>query len=134
MDEDEIKKAYKKAALKWHPDRHSTASEADKIKAEAMFKDVTEANTVLTDATQRRRYDASLESGETYDPSGSSCGGGGCGGGGGNPFGGFGGMGGGGGGGGLPPEIMQMLFAQMAGGGGGMGGRGKGGNPFGGFR
>jgi tetratricopeptide (TPR) repeat protein len=42
-DDDAIKKAYRKAALKWHPDRHSTASDADKKKAEAVFKDMTGA-------------------------------------------------------------------------------------------
>ena len=104
-DEDDIRKAYKRAALKWHPDRHSSASEADKVKAEAMFKDVTEANTVLNDPQMRARYDESLSSGsgEAFDPSGSSDGC--CGGGGGmrgNPFG-----GGGGGGGAWTPESVR---------------------------
>jgi DnaJ family protein C protein 7 len=40
-DDDAIKKAYKKAALKWHPDRHSNDSEADQKRAEAIFKDIT---------------------------------------------------------------------------------------------
>jgi hypothetical protein len=37
-DEDEIKKAYKKMALKYHPDRHSMSSEEEKKEAERMFK------------------------------------------------------------------------------------------------
>jgi DnaJ-class molecular chaperone len=123
-DDDALKKAYRKAALKWHPDRHSSASDADKVKAEAMFKDVTEANTVLSDASQRSRYDASLGSGEAFDPSGSSDGGCCCGGGGGHG-GGRGGMGGGMGG--MDPAMVEMLFAQMMGGMGGGGGRGGGG-------
>jgi DnaJ-class molecular chaperone len=36
--EAELRKAYKKAALKWHPDRN-----VDKTMAEAKFKDINEA-------------------------------------------------------------------------------------------
>ena len=45
-----IKKAYKKAAIKWHPDKHSAASEEEQKEAEAMFKDIGEAYAVLSDA------------------------------------------------------------------------------------
>ncbi|EDO26658.1 predicted protein, partial [Nematostella vectensis] len=38
--EDEIKKAYKKEALKHHPDRHSGASDEQKKIAEKQFKEV----------------------------------------------------------------------------------------------
>ena len=77
--EEALKKAYRKAALKWHPDRWSTGTEAEKKKAEAMFKDVTEANTVLSDPQQKARYDASVDGDGDFDPSGTSegCGGGG---------------------------------------------------------
>ena len=37
---DEIKKAYKKAALKHHPDRHSHGTEEEKATAEKQFKEV----------------------------------------------------------------------------------------------
>ncbi|KAA0209604.1 J domain-containing protein [bacterium] len=52
--EDEIKKAYTRLALKWHPDRHQGASRAD---AEAKFKQINEAKEVLLDPVKRRKYD-----------------------------------------------------------------------------
>lgn len=51
-DED-IKRAYKKAALRWHPDKNPD----DKERAEAMFKSVAEAYNVLTDPQKRSLYD-----------------------------------------------------------------------------
>lgn len=33
--EADIKKAYKKAAIKWHPDKHANASEEERAEAEA---------------------------------------------------------------------------------------------------
>lgn len=54
---DEIKKAYKKMALKWHPDRHVSDSEADKKAAEEKFKEAAEAYEVLSDPQKRQRYD-----------------------------------------------------------------------------
>lgn len=55
-DED-IKKAFKKLALKWHPDRFATATEAEKKEAEEKFKEINEANTVLSDPKKRQMYD-----------------------------------------------------------------------------
>lgn len=49
---DEIKKAYRRQALRWHPDRNP----GDK-NAERRFKEVTYAYSVLSDARQRRQYD-----------------------------------------------------------------------------
>lgn len=49
-----IKKAYRKLALKWHPDR---AKDADRAKAEAEFKAINEAYEVLSDAENRKKYD-----------------------------------------------------------------------------
>lgn len=51
---DEIKKAYRKLALEWHPDRHKGAS---KTQAEAKFKEISEAYAVLSDAENRKKYD-----------------------------------------------------------------------------
>ena len=54
---DEIKKAYKKMALQYHPDRHVNDSEADKKAAEEKFKEAAEAYEVLSDPQKRQRYD-----------------------------------------------------------------------------
>ena len=42
-DDSEIKKAYRKLSLKYHPDRHTDDSEEDKKKAEEKFVEVNEA-------------------------------------------------------------------------------------------
>ncbi len=52
--EDEIKKAYRKLAMKHHPDRNQ--GEGAK-KAEEQFKECKEAYEVLTDASKRQAYD-----------------------------------------------------------------------------
>ena len=50
---EDIQKAYKKGALKWHPDRHLT----DKEEAEAKFKQISKAYEVLKDDKTRAHYD-----------------------------------------------------------------------------
>src|ERR1700693_5103267 len=50
---DEIKSAYRKAALKWHPDRNPE----NKHEAEEKFRESTEAYSVLSDAQKRAAYD-----------------------------------------------------------------------------
>jgi molecular chaperone DnaJ len=55
--DDDIKKAYRKMAVKWHPDKWQQASDAEKKKAEENFKEVAEAYEVLSDANKRARYD-----------------------------------------------------------------------------
>ena len=49
---DEIKKAYRSLAMRWHPDRNT----GDPV-AEVRFKHVNEAYRVLSDAEERARYD-----------------------------------------------------------------------------
>jgi len=57
---DDLKKAYRKLAMQYHPDRNS----GDKG-AEQRFKDISEAYEVLSDDKKRQRYDsgADLEEG-----------------------------------------------------------------------
>jgi molecular chaperone DnaJ len=50
---EEIKAAYRKCALKWHPDRHPE----DKADAEVKFRESAEAYSVLSDAEKRQVYD-----------------------------------------------------------------------------
>jgi len=50
--QDEIKKAYRKLAMKHHPDRN-----AGKKSSEEKFKEITEANEVLSDPEKRKKYD-----------------------------------------------------------------------------
>lgn len=51
--EDEIKKAYKKQALKWHPDKQANSDEDQKLMADKMFKDIGEAYAVLSDPKKK---------------------------------------------------------------------------------
>jgi curved DNA-binding protein len=50
--QDEIKKAYRKLAMKHHPDRN-----AGNKSSEEKFKEITEANEVLSDPEKRKKYD-----------------------------------------------------------------------------
>lgn len=50
---DEIKKAYRKQALEWHPDKHKEEKEA----AERRFKEINEAYQILSDSQKRSAYD-----------------------------------------------------------------------------
>jgi molecular chaperone DnaJ len=50
--EEDIKKAYRKLAMKWHPDRNP-----DNPKAEERFKEAKEAYEILSDAQKRSAYD-----------------------------------------------------------------------------
>jgi DnaJ-class molecular chaperone len=51
--EDEIRRAYRRLALEWHPDRRQGDA-----KASEKFKEISEAYAVLIDASRRRQYDA----------------------------------------------------------------------------
>lgn len=76
--EQEIKQAYRKMSLKYHPDRWASKSENEKKEAEDKFKEINYAYQVLSDPEKKKNYD-------TYgDPEMKNAGFGG-----GNPFGGF---------------------------------------------
>src|SRR6478672_12476190 len=53
-DGEEIKRAYRRLAMKYHPDRNDGESKAD---AEIKFKECAEAYEVLADPAKRQRYD-----------------------------------------------------------------------------
>jgi molecular chaperone DnaJ len=113
--EEELKKAYRNLAKKWHPDKHK----GDK-NAENKFKEISEAYAVLSDKEKRDQYDRLGR--EAFGPGGA------------NPFAGFdfsefmggggrGRRGGGGGGGGrrAGPINFTDIFGDLFGGGGGGG-------------
>src|SRR5678815_5100106 len=56
--DDEIKKAYRKLAMQYHPDRNNGSREA-----EEKFKEITEAYDVLRDPNKRAAYDRYGEAG-----------------------------------------------------------------------
>lgn len=64
---DEIKKAYRKLAMQYHPDRNPN----DKT-AEEKFKDINEANEVLSDPQKRARYDQISNSYSSWQQAGGS--------------------------------------------------------------
>jgi curved DNA-binding protein len=63
--QDEIKKAYRKLAVKYHPDKNP----GDK-KAEDKFKEINEANDVLSDPEKRTKYDNLGENWQQYQGAG----------------------------------------------------------------
>jgi curved DNA-binding protein len=64
-DADEIKRAYRKLARQYHPDKNKAKGSEDK------FKEINEANEVLSDAKKRQAYDqlgANWRAGERFTP------------------------------------------------------------------
>jgi molecular chaperone DnaJ len=96
--DDEIKKAYRKLAMKYHPDRNPDSKEA-----EGKFKEAKEAYEMLSDPQKRAAYDQYGHAG--VDPNMGGFGGGGQG------FGGF-------------SDAFGDIFGDIFGGGGSRGGRG----------
>lgn len=139
-DVKQIKRAYKKQARRWHPDKHKPK---DKDKATAKFQEIAEAYETLTDPEKRKLFDLGGEDAVKGQPQGP-------------PSSHPGTQGGhftqGGGGPEIDPAMFNTFFQKMAGGnfkqaegGGGesfsftftqppghsgMGGFGQGGNPF----
>ncbi|KAI8918396.1 hypothetical protein DFJ77DRAFT_455402 [Powellomyces hirtus] len=59
--ETEIKKAYRKAALQYHPDKVVSLTDEEKIVAETKFKEIGEAYTVLSDPRKKQMFDSGME-------------------------------------------------------------------------
>lgn len=111
-DEKEIKKAFRKLAQQYHPDKNP----GDKA-AEAKFKEINEAYTVLSDADKRSKYDRFGAQWEQYERGGGRA----------EDFdwGGWSNMGGGGNNGrgrssvrNMTPEEFEQFFGTSSGGGG----------------
>ena len=62
-----LKKKYRANALKFHPDRWANGTEEEKKEAEQKFKEIAEANEVLSDPKKRQMYD---NGGFEFDSSG----------------------------------------------------------------
>ena len=56
--DDDIRRSFKRLALKFHPDKTQSLSPADREEAERRFKAINEAYSVLSDPARRDRYDA----------------------------------------------------------------------------
>lgn len=67
VTDDEIKRAYRKKAMRHHPDKHASESSESRDEQERLFKEVGEAYSVLSDSNKKARYDR----GEDLDEMGS---------------------------------------------------------------
>lgn len=93
----EIKKGYRKLALKWHPDRHSSSTEVEKENAEKLFRDINLAYEVLSDPQKKAKYDSGVDIEDLDNPHA--------------------GHGHGHGHGGIPADVLFQMFMQQQGGG-----------------
>lgn len=53
----DIKRSYKKLAMKYHPDRQAGKSDTEKKEAEEKFKEISWAYSILSDPEKKQRYD-----------------------------------------------------------------------------
>lgn len=99
-DQDDIRKAYRKLALKYHPDKQGGKSDAEIEAASTKFKAISEAYEILSDTEKKARYDSGVEVEDIDNPHASAGGGGFH-----------------GGHGGIDPNILFQMFMQQNGGG-----------------
>ncbi|ETW84197.1 hypothetical protein HETIRDRAFT_313801 [Heterobasidion irregulare TC 32-1] len=64
---EEIKRAYRKLALIYHPDKHATKGESAKADASLKFQQIGFAYAVLSDEKKRNRYDRTGKTDEGFD-------------------------------------------------------------------
>lgn len=64
---EDIKKAYRRLALVYHPDKQTTATEARKAEASTKFQQIGFAYAVLGDEKRRERYDKTGKTDEGFD-------------------------------------------------------------------
>lgn len=64
---DEIKKSYRRHALVYHPDKHSTSSDTVKADASHKFQQIGFAYAVLSDEKRRARYDLTGKTDEGFE-------------------------------------------------------------------
>lgn len=64
---EEIRNAYRRLAMRWHPDRHLNASGPDRARAEEEFKNIEAAYRTLGDVSKRREYDDCYGTHSTFE-------------------------------------------------------------------
>jgi len=64
--QDVCKRNFKRLSKKWHPDKWVNATSDEKKKAEDMFKEISHANTVLSDESERKKYDFQQAGGNSW--------------------------------------------------------------------
>jgi len=58
---EDIKKAYRKKAREFHPDKHANATQVEREEMEGRMKDIAAAHSCLSDTAKRKAYDEKLE-------------------------------------------------------------------------
>lgn len=64
---DDIKKAYRRLALKYHPDKHATAGDDAKNDASIKFQQIGFAYSILSDEKKRKKYDKTGSTADNLD-------------------------------------------------------------------
>ena len=65
--QNEIKKAYRELAVKYHPDKFANSEEKERRDAEEKFKEISEAYSTLSDPSKKEKYDLSINGSGNYN-------------------------------------------------------------------